>query len=77
MADRLYIGSKYKELSDSLYNKKVLYGEKTDIFMLAFAFGVHEGVRTPLKPKTALVNKNWTEKIKICTTRIKNETIQA
>ena len=55
MADRLYIGSKYKELSDSLYNKKILYGEKTDIFMLAFAFGVHEGVRTPLKPKTEIV----------------------
>lgn len=62
MADRLSIGAQYKDLIEvfdkvDLLNLKT-NGERADIFMIALAFGVNQGKRTPSKSKLGFILEN-------------------
>lgn len=62
MADRLSIGTQYKDLIEDfdrvdLLNMKT-NGERADIFMIALALGVNKGERTPSKSKLGFILEN-------------------
>ncbi|MGN1090098.1 MAG: hypothetical protein ACI4Q6_06810 [Huintestinicola sp.] len=59
MADRLSIGTQYKDLIEDfdrvdLLNMKT-NGERADIFMITLALGVNKGERTPSKAKLGFI----------------------
>lgn len=62
MADRLSIGTQYKELIDDFDKVDLLNmkknGERADVFMIAFALGVNKGERTPSKAKLGFILEN-------------------
>ena len=62
MADRLSIGTQYKDLIEDfdrvdLLNMKT-NGERADIFMIALALGVNKGERTTSKSKLGFILEN-------------------